>query len=152
MAPHVKTDGVRREGTGRVYFLKWILLIIPVFFSLTGFGLRAGPSCSCKHGGPSELGQEAGNKTEGGGIAASSAYQLSRAEIGSSFSVGQSKSDAYQTNAVLGYFLSESGTLSDNYKTHHPMSRKFLDLPPALSVTASESALTTREKSPEPTE
>lgn len=86
-------------------------------------------------GGCSGSGGEAGEEdlpTEGGGVPASANYTFKRGEIGATYNTGSSASKNYKASSQLGWFLSEGVTLSDSYKTFHPMSQEILQRPPTL--------------------
>ena len=68
----------------------------------------------------------------GGGVAGSQSYSLNRSVIGESTGLPASNDQLYRATATLGSYLSQPQSLSDHYLVSHPLSKKALDLPPAL--------------------
>lgn len=95
-----------------------------------GLGPRVG-GCSCQDA--SETSSEGGGLDEiGGSIAGSANYDLTRTSLGPSFSVGGFQSSTYKASTIVGDYLTETGALSENYRTYHPLSKNVLEAPPAL--------------------
>lgn len=105
----------------------------------TEFSARGG----CGGPGEQELGEvnPEGVNPEGSGVegvTSSKSYTFKRGEIGATYNTGSSVSTDYRASTNLGWFLSEGVTLSDSYKTFHPMGEEILKLPPTLTTEEEE--------------
>ena len=117
----------------RILPIALLVAVLPLMGLTRCSEFRARGGC----GGPGGEDQ-GGNPTEGGRIPASANYTFNRTELGTTYNTGTSGSSNYKASSQLGWFLSEGVTLSDSYKTFHPMSQEILQRPPTLETKAEE--------------